>query len=109
MYRLRIGSRGSELALAQARRAADALRRVEAVECEIVTIKTRGDETPEAVPGVGVFVREIEKALLACEVDTAVHSMKDIPTKLAEGTAIAAVLERDDWRDVLVSRGGLHL
>jgi len=74
---------------------------------EAITIKTSGDRfliAPiAAIPGKGIFVKEIEEALFGKEIDLAVHSMKDLPTEMTEGLAIAAVPEREDARDVLVS------
>jgi len=74
---------------------------------EVITIKTSGDRflnTPmKAIAGKGIFVKEIEEALLGKEIDLAVHSMKDLPTEMTEGLTIAAVPEREDARDVLVS------
>ncbi len=107
---LRIGTRGSALALAQARWVAAALEAATDRAPELVIVKTEGDRSAEreAPLGsrVGVFVREIEKALLDERVDIAVHSMKDVPTALAEGTVIAAVPEREDARDCVVLREG---
>ncbi len=83
------------------------------LEFELIVIKTSGDrflEGPiQAMGGKGVFVKEIEDALLQDEIDLAVHSMKDLPTELADGLIVAAVPEREDARDVLVSRSGLSL
>lgn len=76
---------------------------------EIVCIKTRGDRMQNIslvqIGGKGVFVKEIEDALLGREIDIAVHSMKDVPVELPDGLAIDAIPEREDPRDVLVSRG----
>lgn len=105
--RLRIGTRGSALALAQAN---DAARRLTAAghEPEIVIISTEGDRVVDRsfadVGAFGVFVREIESALLAGEVDVAVHSYKDLPSKAPEGLIIGAVPERVDPADVLLVR-----
>ncbi|HJQ97569.1 MAG TPA: hydroxymethylbilane synthase [Candidatus Polarisedimenticolaceae bacterium] len=109
--RLRIGTRGSALALWQAR---DAEARLSAahpgVSVEIVVLRTEGDRFSDArlaaSGGRGVFVKEIQEALLAGTVDLGVHSLKDLPTEPAAGTAIAAILDRADPRDALVSRGG---
>jgi len=80
---------------------------------ELIIIKTSGDrflDSPiQAMGGKGVFVKEIEDALLHNEIDLAVHSMKDLPTELADGLMIAAVPQREDPRDVLVSRTGVCL
>jgi len=107
MAHLRIGSRGSQLALWQANHIADLLRgRGHQVEIEI--IKTTGDkitDVPLAKVGTkGMFTKEIEEALAAGHVDLAVHSLKDLPTEIAAGFEIAAVIKRDDPRDVLCSR-----
>ncbi len=113
--RLRLGTRGSPLALAQAREvrarlgAAHAELEPEAA-VEIVVIKTTGDtvqdRTLAEIGGKGLFTKEIEEALLEGRIDAAVHSMKDVPTWLPEGLAIAAVLPREDPRDALVSARG---
>lgn len=108
--RLRIGTRGSPLALAQAR---DVQRRLMAahglaeVDVPITIIKTSGDRIQDRplseVGGKGLFTKEIEEALLAREIDLAVHSMKDLETKLPAGLALSAVLEREDVRDAFIS------
>ncbi len=111
---VRIGTRGSELALAQA---GQPMERLEAscpdVDFELVPIETKGDraKSPGELRrfGVGVFVREIESALLGGQVDVAIHSFKDMPLGLPDGTVIAATPERADPRDALVSRDGLGL
>lgn len=104
---LRLGTRGSALALAQARWVAARLAE-RAVECELVVIRTAGDRdqsSPFAAVGApGIFVREIEQALLERRIDVAVHSYKDLPSRSPEGLAVVAVPEREDPRDVLVSR-----
>ncbi len=102
---LRIGSRGSKLALWQAEwvkaRLAD-----EGYHAEIVIIRTTGDkilDVPLArIGGKGLFTKEIEESLLAGDIDLAVHSLKDLPTTLPEGLVIAAMPQREDPRDVLV-------
>jgi hydroxymethylbilane synthase len=103
---LRIGSRGSQLALWQAHHIAGLLRgQGHAVEIEI--IKTTGDRLQEVtfaqVGSKGMFTKEIEEALAAGTVDLAVHSLKDLPTELTAGFALAATPKRVDPRDVLVS------
>jgi hydroxymethylbilane synthase len=109
MKRIRLGTRGSPLALWQARLAASRLEYAGGGPCEIVVIRTTGDRFPDAplgqVGGKRVFVKEIEDALLAHEVDVAVHSVKDMPVILADGLALGAVLPRDDPRDALVLPG----
>lgn len=113
--RLRIASRGSPLALAQARLVREALARAhgwdgEALEalCPIVAVKTTGDRIQDRPladsGGKGLFTKEIEEALLAGAADIAVHSLKDVPSALPGGLEIAAVLARDDPRDVFIAR-----
>ena len=109
MRLIRLGSRGSMLAIAQSTWVQQQLMRHHRdLEVEFTVIKTSGDrfiDRPIAnVGGKGVFTKEIEEALLAKEIDIAVHSMKDLPTELAPGLTIAAVPEREDARDVLVTR-----
>jgi hydroxymethylbilane synthase len=106
MPRLRIGSRGSQLALWQANHIADLLRR-RGHEIEIEIIKTTGDKITDValakVGTKGMFTKEIEDALAAGRVDLAVHSLKDLPTEIPPGFEIAAVTKRDDPRDVFCS------
>jgi len=106
---LRLGTRGSPLALYQAHAVAGLLRARAGVSCEIVVIKTSGDRLAEAaladVGGKRLFVKEIEDALLAGDVDLAVHSSKDMPAQLPEGLEIGAVLPREDPRDALILPG----
>jgi hydroxymethylbilane synthase len=109
---LRVGTRGSELALYQANAVAAQLRAKAGIECDIVVIRTSGDRLAEAtltqIGGKRLFVKEIEDALVAGEVDLAVHSSKDMPVMLPEGLAIGSVLPREDPRDavVLPAKGG---
>lgn len=108
--RLVIGSRNSKLALAQAESVASKLREVNpGLEVSISRIVTSGDRNPrtrlDQMAGVGVFVKELETALLAGDIDLAVHSLKDVPTQIPDGLSLLAVTERLDPRDVLVSRG----
>ncbi|MFL5953020.1 MAG: hydroxymethylbilane synthase [Gaiellaceae bacterium] len=102
---VRIGSRGSRLALTQAEQAGAALRRP-GVELAFVPITTAGDRDRKSPFGQigerGVFVKEIEEALLAGRIDVAVHSAKDMTSTDTEGLAVGAYLERDDPRDALV-------
>src|SRR5690348_4541007 len=102
---LRVGTRGSRLALTQAEKAAERLRRP-GVEIALVPITTAGDRDrtrPFGELGArGVFVKEIEEALLAGRIDIAVHSAKDMTSTDTDGLAVGAYLERDDPRDALV-------
>ena len=104
---LRVGSRGSRLALTQAERASEALRRP-GVEIALVPITTAGDRDRTRPFGEigsrGVFVKELEEALLAGRIDVAVHSAKDLPSRVADGLVLAAVPRRGDPRDALVGR-----
>jgi hydroxymethylbilane synthase len=114
MSRLRIATRGSRLALVQARLVADALRAAHPdLKVELVEVSTEGDRdraTPLSVlGGRGVFVKAVEDALLDGRADVAVHSLKDVPTEAVPGLVIAAVPERADPRDVLVASGGRRL
>jgi hydroxymethylbilane synthase len=111
---IRIGTRGSALALAQTNWVKGKLaERYPELCVEVVTIKTTGDRflnTPmKAIAGKGIFVKEIEEALLRKEIDLAVHSMKDLPTEMTAGLTIAAIPEREDARDALVSASGKAL
>lgn len=107
-----IGSRGSPLALRQTGIVRERLQALGA-EVEVVKVRTSGDlflDKPlHQLSGSGVFVAEIDKRMLSGEIDLAVHSMKDLPTKRPEGLVISAVLERDSPLDILVSRDGLSL
>ncbi len=107
MAHLRIGSRGSQLALWQANHIS-ALLRGQGHTVAITIIKTTGDkilDVPLAQVGTkGMFTKEIEEVLAADEVDLAVHSLKDLPTELPAGFAIAAITERQDPRDAFVSQ-----
>lgn len=106
---IRIGTRGSQLALWQANWVKEQLiRRHPVLMVEIHTIKTTGDkilDVPLAkVGGKGLFVKEIEEALLGNSIDLAVHSMKDVPTELPDGLGIVAVSKREDPRDAVLGR-----
>lgn len=103
---LRLGTRGSALALVQSQAVADALHAATGRPVELVHIVTAGDRSSAPVQrlGVGVFVSALRDALLAKEIDFAVHSYKDLPTAPADGLRIAAVPPREDPRDALVSR-----
>jgi hydroxymethylbilane synthase len=109
---LRLGTRGSALALAQSGGVAATVIAELGQEVELVTVQTHGDLSSLAISqlgGTGVFVTALRDALLAKEVDFAVHSYKDLPTAPAQGLVIAAVPRRQDARDVLVARDGLTL
>jgi hydroxymethylbilane synthase len=110
---LRIGTRGSALALWQARSIARALLETTSVEPEIVIIKTSGDKFQQTsfsqIGTKGIFIKELEDALLDGRIDLAVHSMKDVPTEMPEGLTIAAIGKREDVRDALLSSSGATL
>jgi len=107
---LRLGTRGSALALAQTEQVAERLRGA-GVDVELVRVRTAGDASmaPIAELGVGVFVSALREALVAGEVDVAVHSYKDLPTRPDPRLVLAAVPQRADPRDALVARDGLVL
>ena len=108
MTHLRIATRRSPLALAQSGRVADALREALDVEVELVPVVSQGDRSTRPLTefgGVGVFVAAVRDAVLEGRADLAVHSLKDIPTAPHPGLTLAAVPERADARDALVSRG----
>ena len=113
MKALRIGTRGSALALWQARSIARALLETTSVEPEIVIIKTSGDKFQQTsfsqIGTKGIFIKELEDALLDGRIDLAVHSMKDVPTEMPEGLTIAAIGKREDVRDALLSSSGATL
>jgi hydroxymethylbilane synthase len=110
MRPLRIGSRGSILARWQAEFVRKQLFQVSGVEAEIIIIKTAGDKMQQApltqIGGKGIFIKELEEALLEETVDLAVHSVKDIPTETPSRLHFPAVCRRDDVRDCLVSHKG---
>ncbi|MGH7723729.1 MAG: hydroxymethylbilane synthase [Candidatus Dormibacteria bacterium] len=107
---LRLATRGSALARAQAALAAAALREAGGAAAELVIVRTGGDRnqtTPiEQMEGQGWFTAEIERALIDSRADIAVHAAKDLPTELAAGLEVAAYLPRADPRDALVTRDG---
>jgi hydroxymethylbilane synthase len=119
--RLRIGTRGSSLALWQANHIAGLLAERLGIETELVRIRTAGDRLQSAsvaqVNAVigsesgtkGIFIKELEEALLAGGIDLAVHSMKDVPTEIPAGLVFAAITRREDPRDCLISREGATL
>lgn len=111
---VRIGTRGSPLALWQARWAAAALQQHHAgLHTDIVVIRTAGDRNRHdplpQIGGKGLFVKDIEEALLRGEIEVAVHSMKDMPTDLPDGLHVSAVPRRAEVRDAFVGRGGRRL
>ncbi len=115
---LRVGTRASSLARKQTEIAITALRAAAAseeseFEAEVVPISTTGDKVPdkpfEAIGPKGVFAAELQHALLDGAIDVAVHSLKDLPSYEPDGLAFAAVCERADARDVLVSREGKRI
>jgi hydroxymethylbilane synthase len=110
---IKVGSRGSALALIQDHVVINRLKaNSPALEFEVDTVRTRGDmdQTSNlAGMGLGIFVKELEQELLGGKLDIAVHSLKDMPTQLADGLVLGAVLSREDPRDVLVNRYGCPL
>jgi hydroxymethylbilane synthase len=110
---LRIGTRGSLLAKWQAESVRKQLFQATGVEAEIVIIKTAGDKMQQApltqIGGKGVFIKELEEALLDETIDLAVHSVKDVPTETPSRLCFPAVCRRDDVRDCLVSANGATL
>jgi len=108
---LRLGTRRSALALAQSGRVADALRE-HGHDVALVEVVTEGDRSTEALTklgGTGVFVTELRRQLAEGTIDVAVHSLKDLPTADAPGLVVAAVPQREDPRDALVSRDSIPL
>jgi hydroxymethylbilane synthase len=113
-HEIRIGTRGSQLALFQANWVKEKLlQRDPPLKVTLTVIKTTGDKIQDAplakVGGKGLFVKEIEEALFEEWVDLAVHSIKDVPTEFPEGLHLAAVTKREDPRDVFISRDGTRL
>ena len=107
---VRVGSRSSSLARRQTEQVLEKLRPLyPELDFQVIPVNTHGDANataPLAGMGLGVFVKEIEQQLLSGQLDMAVHSLKDMPTRLPEGLALAALLPREDPRDVLVNRWG---
>jgi len=106
-----VGSRGSKLALIQAKAVVTKIRELNPdIKVDISKIVTKGDHDRHAqldhMEGIGVFVKELEEALLAGRIDLAVHSLKDVPTEIPQGLCLLAVTERFDPSDVLVSKPG---
>ena len=110
---LKVGSRGSALALIQDHTVIGRLKTNSPnLNFEVDTVRTRGDADQTsrlAGMGLGIFVKELEEELLSGKLDIAVHSLKDMPTLLADGLVLGAVLSREDPRDVLVNRFGATL
>lgn len=108
--KIRVGSRESKLAVAQSLLVMEAIRRAPGSGFRIVTMKTTGDRildrTLDQVGGKGLFVKELDRALLDGRVDITVHSMKDLPMELDPRLPLAAVSRREDPRDVLVLPAG---
>lgn len=112
--KIKIGTRKSKLALAQTQMVADRISKVfPETEIQIINISTTGDKILNkplaAIGGKGVFVSEIESALINGEIDIAVHSAKDLPLCLAGGLGISGVLKRGNYRDVLVTKSGVSI
>lgn len=111
--KIRVGTRGSNLALIQTNWAIDRLKeKFPEVEFKVKIIKTKGDKilhlSLDKIGDKGLFVKEIESQLLEGEIDLAVHSMKDMPAEVVEGLKFAAVPKREDPRDVIILREGLN-
>ena len=111
---LRIGTRGSQLALFQANWVKDQLVRTRPeLKVTLIKIKTTGDKIQDAplakIGGKGLFVKEIEEALIQRRVDLAVHSIKDVPTEFPKGLHLSVITKREDPRDVFISKDGKTL
>jgi len=107
--KIKIGTRGSKLALWQANWVKSAIEQGQQRDAELVIIKTKGDKIQDVplakVGGKGLFVKEIEEAMLDGRIDLAVHSMKDMPSEIPQGLCIGAIPERENPKDVLISKG----
>jgi len=113
-YELRVGTRGSQLALCQANWVKEKLIEVYPdLNVTLIKIKTTGDKIQDAplakIGGKGLFVKEIEEALIQKRIDLAVHSMKDVPTEFPQGLHLSIITKREDPRDVFISRDGKAL
>ena len=111
---LRIGTRGSQLALFQANWVKDQLVRTHPeLKVNLIKIKTTGDKIQDVplakIGGKGLFVKEIEEALIQRRIDLAVHSIKDVPTEFPKSLHLSVITKREDPRDVLISRNGTAL
>src|SRR5947209_2759824 len=111
---LKVGTRGSQMALAQTNQVIEALKaKFNDLSIETVIITTQGDVNHAPIPsdtvGKAWFTKDIEQALLAGEIDFAVHSLKDVTPDIPEGLKIMPALDRDDPRDVLISKSHLKL
>lgn len=114
MRKIIVGSRRSKLALTQTNWVIEQLKKLDdSFDFEVKEIVTKGDKildvTLSKVGGKGLFVKEIEQAMLDQEIDMAVHSMKDMPAVLPEGLVIGCIPEREDFRDALISKNGVKL
>jgi len=113
-YELKIGTRGSQLALFQANWVKDQLGQTHPdLKVTLIKIKTTGDKIQDVplakIGGKGLFVKEIEEALLQRRIDLAVHSIKDVPTEFPQGLHLSVITQREDPRDVFISRDGKTL
>jgi len=111
---IRIGTRASQLALAQTKWVIDRLSaKYPDIEVDLIKIRTKGDRIIDkplsTIGGKGLFVKEIEEALKRCEIDVAVHSLKDVPAELPDTLCIGIIPEREDPHDVLISKGNIPL
>jgi hydroxymethylbilane synthase len=114
LHELKIGTRGSQLALFQANWVKNQLDQTQSdLKVTLIKIKTTGDKIQDAplakIGGKGLFVKEIEEALLQKRIDLAVHSIKDVPTEFPQGLHLSVITKREDPRDVFVSRDGKTL
>jgi hydroxymethylbilane synthase len=114
LYELKIGTRGSQLALFQANWVKDQLVQTHpGLKVTLIKIKTTGDKIQDAplakIGGKGLFVKEIEEALIQKRIDLAVHSIKDVPTEFPQGLHLSIITKREDPRDVFISRSGKTL
>src|SRR5579863_2922144 len=110
---MKLGSRGSPLAMTQARQVAQELARLTGETLSIESFVTSGDRIADRrlqeAGGKGLFTKELDEALLDCRIDAAVHSLKDLPTLMPDGIALAAIPSREDPRDAFISRSAPDL